>query len=216
MVFIFSLRQSEQPLSGNPSALPHCSSLWAATKGGNAGRGGKREWVEQTNFLGSSPLFVPLSPSFRVEEGLGLVSVCPTYESARSSKGELLFRMKEKKKKKRRIFSTIFSSYHRLRFCFHRDVFWNRKEKREGEKNIFRRKLKLRWQSAIQENLFPFQSKTTPIFFFFFSPDFCIVLRRWKRAKRYERVGKSSSSRAVEFCKGGTDHWRVEKKDPLW
>lgn len=43
MVFIFSLRQSGQPLSGNPSASPHCSSLWAATKGGNAGRGGKRE-----------------------------------------------------------------------------------------------------------------------------------------------------------------------------
>lgn len=89
---------------GNPSALAHCSSsLRAATKGGNAGRGGKREWDEFGRFLAAFRP-VPLVP-LRVEEGLGLVSVWPSYESARSSKGELLFRASvshERKKRKRR------------------------------------------------------------------------------------------------------------------
>lgn len=102
---------------GNPSALAHCSSsLRAATKGGNAGRGGKREWDEFGRFLAAFRP-VPLVP-LRVEEGLGLVSVWPSYESARSSKGELLFRASvshERKKRKRRgesfrVIIVLFSS----------------------------------------------------------------------------------------------------------
>lgn len=53
---------------------------------------------------------VALSPSFRVEEGLGLVSVWPRYESARKeSCGASLFRMKERKKKEEEnLFDDLF------------------------------------------------------------------------------------------------------------
>lgn len=69
---------------------------------------GMREEEEnesEMNLVGSSPLFDRSRSPLRVEEGLGLVSVWPSYESARSSKGELLFRASvshERKKRKRR------------------------------------------------------------------------------------------------------------------
>lgn len=120
---------------GNPSALAHCSSsLRAATKGGNAGRGGKREWDEFGRFLAAFRP-VPLSPS---RWGRSWPSFClaelreRSILEGRTSVSSFCFAWKKKKKKKRR----IFSSHHRLRFCFHRDVFWDKK-RGKGRKGKF-------------------------------------------------------------------------------
>lgn len=78
----------------------------------------EEENESEMNLVGSSPLFDRSRSPLRVEEGLGLVSVWPSYESARSSKGELLFRASvshERKKRKRRgesfrVIIVLFSS----------------------------------------------------------------------------------------------------------
>lgn len=118
---------------GNPSALAHCSSsLRAATKGGNAGRGGKREWDEFGRFLAAFRP-VPLSPS---RWGRSWPSFClaelreRSILEGRTSVSSFCFAWKKKKKKKRR----IFSSHHR--FVFIGMCFEIKKEGR-GEKENF-------------------------------------------------------------------------------
>lgn len=193
MAFIFSLRQSKQPLPGNPSALPHCSSLWAATKGGNAGkRGGKREWAEHMNFVGSSSCAAlsPLSPF--VEEGLGLVSR-RVYESsiARSSNGELLFRMR-KKRKEENLFNDPFRVIVRSRFPFLKRMSRNPSKEKLRDRWIKGRKIHtwstykgtlrnlcwvLRLKLMILDDRKRFFFQYSSSFFLSLPPDFCIVLR---------------------------------------
>lgn len=76
-------QQSKQTVSfssWNPSASPHCSSLWCATKEGDARREEKREWANRTNF---AFLTFECSHSLHVVEGPGLVSLRAKYESIR-------------------------------------------------------------------------------------------------------------------------------------